>query len=146
MILDPFTSMNKDEIEKLATAYIDHFSNLHEWNDEMVLKERDNSGTEWASNKVFDITYENPEDLWELILAILHRDPPTEVIEVLAAGPLEDYLVKCGEQVIGQVEEQAAKDKKFKSLLGGVWKNAMSDEVWARVQASWDRTEWDNGV
>ena len=138
--------MNKDEIEKLATAYIDHFSNLHEWNDEMVLKERDNSGTEWASNKVFDITYENPDGLWELILEILHRDPPTEVIEVLAAGPLEDYLVKCGEKVIDQVEEQAAKDKKFKSLLGGVWKNAMSDEVWARVQASWDRTEWDNGV
>jgi hypothetical protein len=135
-----------DTVKALAQAYIEHHSNSTHLDKDMVLTKRDNSSTEWAIDKIFDITYENPEDLWDLILEILHRDPPTEVIEVLAAGPLEDYLAKCGEKVIEKVEAQAAKDKKFKSLLGGVWQNAMSDEVWSRVKACWDRSEWDNGV
>lgn len=138
--------MNTDTIKALAQAYIEHYYNPTYWDKDMVLKKRDNSSTEWAIDKVFDITYENPDELWDLILEILHRDPPTEVIEVLAAGPLEDYLAKCGDRVIERVEAQAAKDARFKSLLGGVWQNSMSDEVWSRVRACWDHSEWDNGV
>ena len=138
--------MTDSERSALAAAYIDHFSKPREWGADMVLVKRDNSATEWAIDKVFDITYEEPMALWDLILDILHRDPPNEVIEVLAAGPLEDYLVKCGSNVIEKVELQAAKDPKFRNLLGGVWKNTMTDDVWVRVQACWDRSGWDNGV
>jgi hypothetical protein len=51
----------------------------------------------------------------------------------IAAEPLEDYLVKCGDQVIAKIEALAASDPKFQHLLRGVWKNSMSDEVWERV-------------
>ena len=33
------------------------------------------------------------------------------------------------------IEELARKDPKFNYLLGGVWRNAMTDEVWQRLQA-----------
>lgn len=138
--------MNKEEISKFAEAYIEHYSSPHVWNKENVLVERDNSSTQWAEDLMFDITYENPKQLLEIILVIIHRDPPNEVVEILAAGPLEDYLAKCGEEVMSKVEEQAKRDKKFRGLLGGVWQNAMSDNVWARVQACWDRSGWDNGA
>ena len=138
--------MNNDLIKALAKAYIDHYLDPVIWNEDTAYTKRDNSATEWAIDKIFDITFKSPEELWDLILEILHRDPPVEVIQVLAAGPLEDYLAKCGEKVIERVEAQAAKDKKFKSLLGGVWQNTMSEDVWSRVQACWDRSEWDNGV
>ena len=138
--------MNNDLTKALAEAYIDHYLDPEVWDEDTAYTKRDNSATEWAIDKIFDITFENPEELWDLILEILHRNPPVEVKQVLAAGPLEDYLAKCGEKVIERVEAQAAKDKKFKSLLGGVWQNTMSEDVWSRVQACWDRSEWDNGV
>lgn len=112
----------------------------------MVLRERDNGATQWAADAVMDLAFEDPDGLWPLVLEVLQRDPPMEVIEVLAAGPLEDYLAKRGDTVIDRVEKQARSDPKFRSLLGGVWKNNMSDAVWARVQACWDRSEWDGGV
>ena len=100
----------------------------------------------FPEQKMIDLALENPEELWDPILEILKRDPPTEVIEVLAAGPLEDYIAKLGERVIDRVEVQAAADAKFRNLLGGVWRNSMSDAVWARVQACWDRSGWDGNV
>jgi hypothetical protein len=138
--------MKKEEVEALATAFIEHFSNQYVWDKDLVLSKRDTSSTEWASKKVMDLSLDSPEELWDIILEILRRDPPTEVIEVLAAGPLEDYIAKLGEEVIGKVETQAAADPKFRSLLGGVWRNSMSDEVWRRVQACWDRSGWDGNV
>lgn len=138
--------MKKEEAEALAAAYIDHFSESYVWDNDLVLTKRDTSTTQWASDKAIDLALENPEELWDLILEILKRDPPTDVIEVLAAGPLEDYIPKLGEKVIDRVEAQAAADPRFKSLLGGVWRNSMSDEVWSRVQACSDRSGWDGNV
>jgi hypothetical protein len=138
--------MKREEVEALAIAFIDQFSDQYVWDKDMVLTKRDTSATEWASEKMIDLALENPEELWDPILEILKRDPPTEVIEVLAAGPLEDYIAKLGERVIDRVEVQAAADAKFRNLLGGVWRNSMSDAVWARVQACWDRSGWDGNV
>lgn len=138
--------MKKEDVEALASAYIDNFSEQHVWDKDLVLTKRDTSATEWASDKMIDLALENPEELWDIILEILKRDPPTEVIEVLAAGPLEDYIAKLGEKVIDRVEAQSAADPKFKNLLGGVWRNSMSDDVWRRVQACSDRSGWDGNV
>jgi hypothetical protein len=138
--------MNEEERIALAVAYIGHFSNPHVWDKSRVLVERNNADTEWAVEKVMDMTFENPESLWEFILEVAHRSPPSEVVEVLAAGPLEDYIAKCGERVIARVEHQASVDPVFRSLLGGVWRNSMSEEVWARVQACWDRSGWDGNA
>jgi hypothetical protein len=138
--------MEPNERKAMAEAYVSHYSAPHVWDKDVALLKRDNSATEWAIEAVFDITYEQPAELWDFILEVLSRNPPNEVLEVLAAGPLEDYLAKCGETVIARVEEKAKADPAFRSLLGGVWKNSMSAEVWGRVQACWDRSEWDDGV
>jgi|ERR1700674_945077 len=138
--------MIENERAALAKAYIEHYSNPHEWDKGMVLLKRDNSATQWASDAILDLTYENPEALWDFILEVLQRDPPTEVIAVLAAGPLENCLAKCGTKVIARVEDRAHSDPRFRSLLGGVWRNTMLEKVWARVQACWDRSEWDDGA
>ena len=73
--------------------------------------------------------------LWQFILEVYKRDLPDKVVAVLAAGPLEDLLAKRGVDFIDRVEELARKDPKFNQLLGGVWRNTMTDEVWQRVQA-----------
>ena len=39
--------------------------------------------------------------------------------------------------------EKRRKDPAFAEVLGGVWKNSMSDAIWDRLQAVWDRRGWD---
>jgi hypothetical protein len=90
----------------------------------------------WAVSEIMNWALEGEGDqLWQFILEVYKRDLPDKVTAVLAAGPLEDLLAKRGVDFIDRIEELARKDPKFNYLLGGVWRNAMTDEVWQRVQA-----------
>ena len=60
---------------------------------------------------------------------------PNLTFAILAAGALEDLLADHGPDYIDRVEDTARKDPKFNRLLGGVWKNSITDDVWHRVQA-----------
>ncbi|MDH0865381.1 DUF6869 domain-containing protein [Mitsuaria sp. GD03876] len=89
------------------------------------------------------ITRDRPEHAWAAILAAV-RDPRcTPYLNTLAAGPMEDLLSYHGALFIDRVEAQARSDPRFASFLGGVWRFEMTDDVWARVQAVWDRRGWD---
>jgi hypothetical protein len=98
----------------------------------------------WASSIQIDMVLEERfEDLWRLILAIHSLDQQTKVMQLLSAGPIEDLLVNRGHDFIGRVETKAKSDPSFASVLGGVWKSKMTDEIWSRLQAVWDRRGWD---
>ena len=73
------------------------------------------------------------DELWAFVLQTYRKDLSQAVIGILAAGELEDILASKGEEFIGRVELLATNDKKFKYLLGGVWQNSMSSEVWSRL-------------
>ena len=91
----------------------------------------------WAVSQVMDWALEGEaESLWQFILLAYKRDISDMVVAVLAAGPVEDLLAKHGPDYIGRVERLARVDEKFNRLLGGVWRNNMTDEVWGRVQAA----------
>ena len=134
--------MNADELNQLVSTFIAHYANPVVMDQEMVFLRRDNSATAWAVDQVVDMGLDAPEKLWDFVLEVLRRNPPTEVIEILAAGPLEEFLTCCGESVIAKVEAQEASDERFRSLLGGVWQNRMSDAAWVRVCACRDVSEW----
>jgi hypothetical protein len=91
----------------------------------------------WAIGQVMDWALDGEADrLWVFILSTYNRNISERVVSVLAAGPLEDLLAKHGSTYIDRVEQLAKDDEKFNSLLGGVWQNTMSDEVWERVKAA----------
>ena len=101
-------------------------------------------GGEFIGSDEFNwITTEHPEHAWQGILAALNDRRTDAYINILAAGPLEDLLSQHGEAFIDRVEAQAAADPRFASLLGGVWQLQMSEDIWRRVQAVWDRRGWD---
>jgi hypothetical protein len=95
----------------------------------------------WAETTLSNLAQDDPSSCWKLILKILSRDQHPKVLQGLAAGALEDLLSAHGEEFIELVEERALSDSKFRYLLGGVWQNEMSDEVWRRVQAA-AGTKW----
>jgi hypothetical protein len=89
---------------------------------------------EWAIDEVANWILQNrPKSLWQFIVAVNQRTLSPKVTSVLAAGPLEDLLSNWGEDYIEQVEQLAQKDSNFNFLLGGLWKNKMTDSVWSRV-------------
>jgi hypothetical protein len=105
---------------------------------------REEDGLELIGFDEFDwITQHRPEHAWEAILTAVQEPRLLPYLNILAAGPLEDLLSYHGPEFIDRVESEAASNPKFASLLGGVWKFQMTDEIWARVQAVWDRRGWD---
>lgn len=135
--------MDAAEIQAIVDSYIRYNSVPYTWTHDGILQKRDRSEDEWVLCKISDILDDKPEILWEIILKILAKKPENSVLEVLAAGPLEELLAKYGYEYIARVEAETMKNREFKHLLGGVWKNDMEDEIWARVQNVWDRSNWD---
>jgi hypothetical protein len=99
---------------------------------------------EWAFTEPADEARDNPDKAWEYILFAAH-DPrfSDEHLGVLAAGALEDLLSHHGPAYIERVEHQARTDPRFAWMLGGVWQFQMTNEIWDRVKAVWDRRGWD---
>lgn len=127
--------MTNDELGKLAKAWVGYWQAPKDSERRREL--------EWAVDQEWDLVREEPEQAWLLILEILRQDSSAEIMELLSAGPLEDVLAKHGDAFIERVESEAASNPTFAWLLGGVWKNAMTDEVWNRVHGAWDRRGWD---
>ena len=72
----------------------------------------------------------------KLALHLLSDEADNELLlACLAAGPLEDLLAYQGETIIDAVEAEAGRNEPFRVLLRGVWRNSMTSDVWARVQA-----------
>ena len=120
--------MNKAELDKIVTAWIAA--------EQAKRGSPEHDTNWWAVSEVLDWALEGDGDLlWEFILEVYKRDLTDKAIGVLAAGPLEDLLAKRGADFIDRIEELARKDPKFNYVLGGVWRNSMTDDVWQRVQA-----------
>jgi hypothetical protein len=88
----------------------------------------------WAYSTLDDIRHSDPDRCWHIILEIQRIDSSDGMIANLAAGPLEDLLTTSGDRVIDRVETQARTDRRFRDMLHLVWKNAMPDSIWDRVQ------------
>jgi len=127
--------MNAGERSQLVAAYIAHYTRRHVWGKDMMLREESGQENFWAFEKMAELSRNEPDLCWELILQILHTPHEDSVTEVLAAGPLEDLLVHHGSRLIDRVERTATEDAALKHLLGGVWHNDIDPEVWARVEA-----------
>jgi hypothetical protein len=125
--------MNRNELATLADNWIKYW----------LAPEGSPEREKYAGATDLQWEYQEPETLWLLILEIHHRDQSATIQQVLSAGPVEDLLARHGENFVDRIEAEARKDPLFAKLLGGVWQNRMSDAVWKRVQAVWDRRGWD---
>jgi len=127
--------MNDNELNSLAESWI-AFTLAPQ-------KSSERNDLFWVFDRVWELTYESPEDLWLLILKILSFNNSDPILMNLSAGPLEDLLSKHGDSFIYRIELEAKGNPEFASLLGGVWQNSMTDENWMRVQQVWNRKGWD---
>ena len=117
--------MTRAEIADWATAYIEA---------QMIPKIPGNHPLWWAIHQFMLVdSTTSPEDCWLAILEILSRKPPQQVMQVLAAGALEDLITHHGPEFIERIELEARRNSAFRHLLGGVWRSS-TPEVWTRVE------------
>jgi len=88
----------------------------------------------WASIELDLLCMDAPEQCWEIILSILAETNDEWVLTNLAAGPVESLMASHGDLAISWVEREAVRSSAFRELLGGVWRNLISDDVWRRIQ------------
>jgi hypothetical protein len=114
--------MTKDEINNVAKEWISLQSSGYP--DDL-----DGDGVD-----VNMLAMEQPEDCWKVILEVLNITDDEWVLVNLGAGPLESLLAMHGTVVIPWIGQEVRLNKRFKTLLGGVWRNSIQDDVWHQLQ------------
>lgn len=94
----------------------------------------DQSPDTWSSDCVSEIEQDYPDLLLHFVIAAADHCETVEDVAYLAAGPVENMIVRHGPNVIDRIERLAASSAKFAYLLSGVWGGSQADpKVWARV-------------
>src|SRR5262245_19482900 len=96
--------MNQRDIDELVRTWIERHAD-----PDLLRKSQAHEPDErfWAWQKLDELCGSQPEVAWGIVLEILRRTPSEQVLDNLAAGPLEDILALHGELFIGRVEAQA---------------------------------------
>ena len=120
--------MTELSIEKIATYWINRYkrSNLK-------------SETQWAYNALDELIATDPKIAFEVIVAIFNKTENEFVLENLAAGPMEDLLVRHGNEIICDVEKFTVTEPKFSHLLAGIWENNIHQNVLAKINVLLDK-------
>ncbi len=87
----------------------------------------------WAWEAVSDLMREGDlDESWAVLLALVRRGSD-DALGAIGAGPLEDWLDNHGERIINRVEQEAARDPRFRYCLSHVWRGDMNEALWERV-------------
>ena len=119
-------SLDRDEMREIAGAWIA----LHQL-PEASPKREDKF---WSFERLSDLTHDDPEAAWNII-QMIRQEGSDHILSILAAGPVEDLLVHHGDRFVDRIEALAEHDAQFRKLLGAVWQNSMSPEIWKRIRA-----------
>jgi len=115
--------MTNPSAQEIAEAYLSYSREQSE-------------ATWWAVGMVSDFTLDKQwDEVWQVVLAIARCDEEleTEVLAVVAAGPLEDILCKAGPEFIDRVEREAKFNPQFGRMLTGAWLSRAEPAVRERV-------------
>jgi hypothetical protein len=88
----------------------------------------------WTWLVLEELIENRPDVAWPLLLEIVRR-APDDALDLIAAGPLEDYIAQHGHRVIATVEAEAAVNPRLRRALAGMWPEGTPAPVWSRVEA-----------
>jgi hypothetical protein len=117
-------------VAELARAWVEQYSK----------SERDRDDNFFAMmDYERDLREEDSDKAIDLIVEIIKIETNPVMLSLLAAGPLEDVISM---ETIDRIEREAAADKRFHDLLGGVWYYRAPDELKARLDALVGQNRW----
>ena len=133
-------ALSPAEISALAAGYLRYLIELRR-DDPDAVSSPETDPDERAYNTVHTLIHQGPaSDAWAVVVELL-RQTPDEELDVSAAGPLEDLVLRHGEALVEAIEAEAARDERFQWALGCIWlvANDLSAPIRERiVRASGD--------
>jgi hypothetical protein len=82
------------------------------------------------------IDHGNADEALELTCALV-TEAPLDVLNYVAAGPVEDLLCIHGPKVVDRILIEARSSPEMRIALHGVWgENRMDPSVWKKLQAA----------
>ena len=117
-------------VAELARAWVEQYSKSERDRDDNFFAMMDYES---------ELREEDPDKAIDLIVEILKIETNPVMLSLLAAGPLEDVISM---ETIDRIEREAAADKRFHDLLGGVWYYRAPDELKARLDALVGQNRW----
>jgi len=118
--------VNKFDLRNVASSWIRMHhaeTNSDEYEEEF-----------WSFERLDDLCRNNPDDAWRVIVEIYEKCPGDKIQSCLAAGPLEDLLVKHGRLVLTWIDRYCEIESGFVGILKMVWQNSMPDDLWGEFQ------------
>jgi hypothetical protein len=120
------------DFDKVAVALVAHgrtFADDFEGDAEAARET-----TDWVSDCEFEVTEDHPDLLLGLTVAAIDACETLQDAAYVAAGPLENAVVKHGPLLIDKIEALAKRSAKFRYFLSAIWGERNTDpKVWARV-------------
>lgn len=119
------------DYEKIAAAIVEsRQAFLSDTVDEAIAQR-----TRWASDCAFEIEENHPDELFALTLVAMDTCRDLEDAAFVAAGLVENMLVKHGPDLIDAIEAMANASAKFRYILSGSWSQngSVDPDVWERV-------------
>lgn len=102
---------------RLAKAYLEYY--LHHGEGDFRT---------WM--QVEEIVRRDPDEGWLLVLALVDAARNHEELMYVAAGPLEEFLIRHGQRKLADLTAAAQGSRKLRRALAGVWgREDMSGEV-----------------
>ena len=91
----------------------------------------------WASHLAFDVGEWDLADARDFVERLAVAAPDDEVLAMVAAVPLEEFVRSHGDESVDWIEEQARRDVDFRRALRHAWLwNKVSDAAFDRIQAA----------
>jgi uncharacterized protein DUF6869 len=90
--------------------------------------------TEERRDAIYHALYDEPRKAWGLILDLL-AEIPEDTVDLLGAGPLEDFVRRYAATFITEIEAEAAHNPRFRSALLEIWlpRGELPKDIEARV-------------
>ncbi|WP_144436651.1 DUF6869 domain-containing protein [Lysobacter antibioticus] len=116
----------------MADAWLRRLDKIVE--GKLVLTEDVPDETDWVDDRIYSIIIRDRsfDLIVEFVNKVLERRSTEEVMDNLAAGPVETMLFHGREVALDLIVEEARRNRLFKQMLGGVWQNNLSDELWEK--------------
>jgi hypothetical protein len=97
--------------EETAEAYIQHY-------------QTGDKKDSWAVREVDLLIETMPDEAWDLTCILIRKSSADDVLAFVAAGPLEELLVKHGPVLMARVEDECKRNDRLVLALSGVWLEA----------------------
>jgi hypothetical protein len=91
---------------------------------------------EWMEESVelYRLIDQDPDRALKVIFCAAQLTAEPLILANLAAGPLEDFLGRHGEQYLDVFHTLALRERALREVLDGVWQGSMPKRVWHRIE------------